>query len=399
MKDQEPKGEQLEKLGFKRVGTSDYFSQGEFVVSKSPSQELFVDYDPGTKWDEIVGIKRGGSYGGFSLVIVSQGGMVLEKTTNGSGGSVRGDKPKVEDFYGVKISEQLIGQGFEKDSNDPNIFKIGFEEYGNSFEVVIFLEAEKIKKVVKPIDKRALKAVGDDYEILGYKDIVGSFGRSESVVTVASKFVQIDVSSTYGGRALDDSQKVLRSIDSSQLGLKPFNETVEASGFKIGGKNSTEIILSLQSINGISIPKLEERLRPHGYSMSGFIGGRESFTQVLADDNDYVLSEGLTHQELAEPLIYAREFYLKGMGSNFEYKGARYEVKVTGYRGSQNSPFDDKTDTSIDMKITNLSTGKSLSCSGMVPDMIQRYGFYEGKDVAYRLEPSKILEVFDFLKK
>jgi len=396
MTDIEPKGNQLEKIGFKKIGNSDYLHQGELVVRNSSSPEIFVDYDPGTKWEDIVGIKKGDSYGGFSLVITNRDGVVLEKTVNGSGGSYRGEKPRVDDLLNVKISDQLLSQGFEKDSNDPNIFKINFEEYGKNYEVVILLEGGKVKKVLKPIDKRALKAVGEEYEVLGYKESVDSFDRKESIVTVASKFIQVDISSGYGGRALDETQRLLRNVDSSQLGIKPFAEVAEASGFKIGGKNSTELILSLQSINGISIPKLEDRLRPHSYSMSGFIGNGESFLKVLADDNDFVLSKGLTHQKLAEPLIYAREFYIKGMGSSFEYNGIKYEVKVTGYRGSQNSPFDDKTDSSIDMKVTNLSTGKSLSCSGMVPDMIQRYGFYEGKEVSYRLEPSSILQVFDF---
>ena len=49
------------------------------------------------------------------------------------------------------------------------------------------------------------------------------------------------------------------------------------------------------------------------------------------------------------------------------------------------------------MVIKNEDTGASLSYSGLLPDMIQRYGFYEGKGTSYRLEPSKILEVFDFL--
>ena len=35
----------------------------------------------------------------------------------------------------------------------------------------------------------------------------------------------------------------------------------------------------------------------------------------------------------------------------------------------------------------------------VVPDMIERYGFYEGKGTPYRVDPKKIVEVFDFLKK
>ena len=30
--------------------------------------------------------------------------------------------------------------------------------------------------------------------------------------------------------------------------------------------------------------------------------------------------------------------------------------------------------------------------------MIERYGFYEGKGTPYRVDPAKVLEVFDFVK-
>jgi hypothetical protein len=35
----------------------------------------------------------------------------------------------------------------------------------------------------------------------------------------------------------------------------------------------------------------------------------------------------------------------------------------------------------------------------LVPEMIVRYGFYEGKGTPYRVDPRDVLEVFDFLKK
>src|SRR5262249_35493691 len=34
----------------------------------------------------------------------------------------------------------------------------------------------------------------------------------------------------------------------------------------------------------------------------------------------------------------------------------------------------------------------------LVPYMIERYGFYEGKGTSYRVEPRQVVEVFDFLK-
>ncbi len=90
---------------------------------------------------------------------------------------------------------------------------------------------------------------------------------------------------------------------------------------------------------------------------------------------------------------------MQGKGREFNYKGRRFTIQPTAYRGMQFSPFEDKTGTNLNMTIKNENTGISLSCSGLLPDMILRYGFYEGKGTSYRLAPSQIIEVFDFLKK
>jgi hypothetical protein len=54
--------------------------------------------------------------------------------------------------------------------------------------------------------------------------------------------------------------------------------------------------------------------------------------------------------------------------------------------------------TNCDAAIENLSNGKKLSYSLLVPYLIERYGFYEGKGTSYRVAPQKALEVLDFLK-
>ena len=45
----------------------------------------------------------------------------------------------------------------------------------------------------------------------------------------------------------------------------------------------------------------------------------------------------------------------------------------------------------------NLDNGKQIRYSLLVPHMIERYGFYEGKGTPYRVEPRQVVEVFDFL--
>lgn len=187
--------------------------------------------------------------------------------------------------------------------------------------------------------------------------------------------------------------------------------------FTIGALNSTEAIRQLKEIAGQSIASLEERMRPGKDSDGGFLGRNESLIDVLASDNDYVLSQGLTHQDLAEPLLHLNKM---GQDGEIEYQGQKFRVKIvryreTGqgsspfssavekpkpaYRGKQDSPLNDGTFTSTQLTVTNPENGASISYSGLLADMISRYGFYEGHQTRYRLEPARIIEVFSYLKK
>jgi hypothetical protein len=115
---------------------------------------------------------------------------------------------------------------------------------------------------------------------------------------------------------------------------------------------------------------------------------------------------GLTHQELARHL-----WMLVQLGSHldkliaketsqtwFTYRGRRFEVELWGYAGSQESPFEDGTSTCAEARVHNLDNGKKLWFSLLVPEMIERYGFYEGCGTRYRVDPRDIVDVLDFLK-
>ena len=54
--------------------------------------------------------------------------------------------------------------------------------------------------------------------------------------------------------------------------------------------------------------------------------------------------------------------------------------------------------TNCEATVWNLTSRKKLTYSLLVPHMIERYGFYEGKGTSYRVEPRAVLQVFDFLK-
>jgi hypothetical protein len=182
------------------------------------------------------------------------------------------------------------------------------------------------------------------------------------------------------------------------------------TGFVVGGKNDTALIRGLKEINGRTIAALEKDMRPGAKSdvgsTAGFLGPKEKLLDVLAADNRYVVDQrGLTHQELAK--------HLHAIGSigrwqvwehrrfehEFVYHGRRFKVTAHVSKGFQPSPFRDGTQSGTDVTVENLDTGKKMRYGLLVPYLIERYGFYEGKGTSYRIEPSTVLEVFDFLQK
>lgn len=398
---------ELNEVGFKRVGKSGLFENGMAVidVKDNGSLALMVDYDLHTAWPQVKGFQvGGGEFDGFSIVSINSDGTVMERTLNGSGGGFFGKNqpPTLEKFRGKSMAQQLLETGFTPDKADPGIlrYKLGKERKEEKGEVIAWMDTEgRIERVMKPIEPSLQNMIDDKTQIIDCRVESGRFGGSNTILTVRNRTMEFQINTEYGGRLIEGTQKLLRSVTPAELGIASFEVTTESSGFKIGGRNETSLIRSLREINGQSISALEARMRPMHDSMAGFLGQNESLLEVMARDNDFVLSQGLTHQDLASVLMYAREHYFKGFGTEFTLGGRRYQVEMTNYRGMQFSPFEDKTATGSDMAIKNLDTGASLSCSGLLPDMIQRYGFYEGHQTSYRLEPAAVLEVFDFLVK
>jgi hypothetical protein len=177
------------------------------------------------------------------------------------------------------------------------------------------------------------------------------------------------------------------------------------TGFIVGGKNRTELIRKLTEINGRSIADLEADMRPKKLSGAGFMGPDEKLLDVLAADNRYVVEElGLTHQELARHLHALATIgdwlalHDKPM-QEFVYHGKRFKVLIQSSSSSVKSPFADGTRSGSNATITNVQTGKKVRFGLLVPYMMERYGFYEGKGTPYRLEPQTVVEVLGFLEK
>jgi hypothetical protein len=182
------------------------------------------------------------------------------------------------------------------------------------------------------------------------------------------------------------------------------------TGFVVGGKNDTALIRGLKEINGRTIAELEKDMRPGAKSevgsRAGFLGPEEKLLDVMAADNRYVVDElGLTHQELAKHLhaigaIGRWQVWDHGRYDyEFVYRGRRFKTSTVVTKGIQPSPFLDGTQSGTDVIVENLDTGKKMRYGLLVPYLIERYGFYEGRGTSYRVEPSTVLEVFVFLDK
>ena len=199
--------------------------------------------------------------------------------------------------------------------------------------------------------------------------------------------------------------KDCKDLPLEELGVKLVAPKKDArTGFVVGGKNATALIKGLGEINGIPIAKLEKVMRPGASSQKGFLGRDEKLLAVLAADNEYIVEErGLTHQELAKHLhvLGAIGFWQarrKEAGNPFVYHGRRFKIEVTSTRGFQPSPFEDGTKSGSNATLFNLDNGKKLEYALLVPHLIERYGFYEGKGTPYRVDPRSIVAVLDFLK-
>lgn len=202
----------------------------------------------------------------------------------------------------------------------------------------------------------------------------------------------------------EDGKTILRKITPEEL-ESPNPKPVETKeGFKIRGVNETALVKSLKTLGGVTIYQLEAEMRPGEISHGGFLGRGERLLDILAEDNDAVLGMGLTHQQLADFLFYfadAQAFadkHPEALPQAYEYSGRTYTYSEMAFRGIQKSPFRDGSLTNKEMTVTNLKDGSKISFSGLLPIMINRYGFYEGKGAPQRLDPKKLAEFAGLVK-
>src|SRR5690348_13238490 len=131
MADLEPQLRNFEKLGFRHIGTSDLFTQGQFVIEKTLGKEtsIMVDFAPDINWPDVIGLKPGES-SKTSLIILTKDGVAIETDITGTSGGVSKDKiPTETEFNGKTTEIQLFEAGFNFDEKDKNIFKKKVNEW------------------------------------------------------------------------------------------------------------------------------------------------------------------------------------------------------------------------------------------------------------------------------
>lgn len=231
-------------------------------------------------------------------------------------------------------------------------------------------------------------------------------------------------------------------------------EDIEAAGsgesaFVVAGVNSNELLAKMPTLTAVAMKDLTLRARPSETpdssfspfqtdpldlnlfagleaqiwlrrSSEGWLAESETLRERLIKDNTFVLSQHLTHQMVAHPLlkiveqaesqtagplfIYINQrpyrvdtTYMPGGGSVKVHYLSPLRRRSSGWRSTaidtaSGSFFNDQLFYNWSFEITDLETQERLSGDALTPHLIYRYGFYQGGP--YRIAPREIIRFF-----
>lgn len=210
------------------------------------------------------------------------------------------------------------------------------------------------------------------------------------------------------GRIIHDSVEFLvplSQIPSEYLGIPKWESHVE-DGFVVSGRNETQAIQRLPGLLGktweeLEIPKHSDPDPLGIYYEPEFIGHGESLRDLLVLDNAYVVDElGLSHSDLAEPLKKVFALLVLSGKNTLTMDGISVmKVERLDSVAEWLSPFGTQPKSrfpfTINIRLTNEETGKSIIFSPLSADLIEQYGFYGGFGSPYRVEPQDIIDFFN----
>lgn len=210
---------------------------------------------------------------------------------------------------------------------------------------------------------------------------------------------------------------------------------VEVAGFPTfagTGLHSTTELEQAVTITGRSIAEITDLGRPGGLSSAGFMAEDEDVQSVLLGDNRLVAALGLTHPQMARPLLHVwhrieadaeggrwdMAAHRWNQGPTLSYEGREILVEAHDTKGGQESIFDDGLQGAFWIRIRRDVTSEeagllrrryghlsperwavlverlsTIQTGEIQPHYVLWYGFYEGH-TEWRVDPIAIAFVF-----
>jgi hypothetical protein len=404
-------------IGFTRIGKTDFFNRGNFLVElrETGTPVFYADFDAYASWKSVTAIRVGKVFDSAALEYEysdeTGGEEKIGRTFNGSGGGLSDPDAEaaLDRLKGTRVSDQLVAAGFQAENGSPEVLRLTVKEKSEVLEAIAVLKNGSLDRVYQPF-----RELGEDSAYLlrgaipvGYREVKANYSdRMNSRVSFQSNRFSFELTANDGGsigntRVIGD----LQDVDLAELGVKltaPVKDA--ASNFVIRGVNSDPIIRGLTSLNGIAIEKIEAEARkqPACSKSEPLLAPSEGLIEVMLEANSQAEKLGVTHQELARPLLIVKALFDRQLGDTFTLHGTVYRIDFGMFPmcGSLTSPFGDRESTAIVVpKVTNTRTGKTLDMSLMHGHYADSYGFYGGASSLNQVGPEKIVEVFDYLKR
>lgn len=144
--------------------------------------------------------------------------------------------------------------------------------------------------------------------------------------------------------------------------------------------------------------RIQENMQPGKLTAHGFLGeDARNLADILAEDNAVVGKLGLTHEAIAARMRYFTGKGTDGLG-NPVIVDEIYQVVVEDHRGIMPCPFSDNVKVDKrNTRVTNLKLNRDIHWSDLNIHMIEKHGFYEGRDAFFRVDPAAVAEVLGMI--
>lgn len=124
---------------------------------------------------------------------------------------------------------------------------------------------------------------------------------------------------------------------------------------------------------------------PGNYSDDGFLQPGDRLKDIIKNDRSYLESVNITYQQISDFLDYVIR----------KRKHSKYKIRMISYMDSQKCPFCDDDGYDSDITIIDRITKENITFSILLPHMIEKHHFSESPNCKHRLDPKKIVEMFD----